>query len=113
MSELNYLNPSARDKSEYILCAAIWYKDGVKYDNQPTNISTGIVIAGRRHHNCIYTHWILTGKSKSMMSPEDRPTDGFLTSKNRFVDRYEGAAIAYAAGQQSDAIGPMFSEDLY
>jgi hypothetical protein len=38
---------------------------------------------------------------------------GFLTNKNRFVSRQEGAKIAFAAGQIKEEIVRLFSEDLY
>lgn len=39
---------------------------------------------------------------------------GFLTNYNRFVDRIEGAEIAWKAGQlQGKLDREMFSEDLY
>ena len=39
-------------KPEYILCAALYYKDGKVHANQPKNITTGVVVCGRRHNNC-------------------------------------------------------------
>jgi hypothetical protein len=38
---------------------------------------------------------------------------GFLTSKNRFLDRQEAAKIAVGAGQCKESITYLFSEDLY
>ena len=40
-------------KKEYILCAAIHWDDGETYPHQPKNITTGLVICGRRHHNIL------------------------------------------------------------
>ncbi len=40
---------------EKIICAAIHLNDGNIYQYQPKNITSGIVIAGRRHHNCFLT----------------------------------------------------------
>lgn len=79
-------------KEEYILCAAIWYKDGNVYKEQPKNISTGIVVSGRRHNNCFMTLQQL----KSDFNPNliDRKDFGFLTSFDRYVDRSEGFIIA-------------------
>jgi hypothetical protein len=37
----------------------------------------------------------------------------FLTSKNRFVDREEGAKIHRENGHQTDFENRLFSEDLY
>lgn len=107
--EINY-NMSAVNKPEYIICAAIWYKDGIKYDNQPSGITDGYVVCGRRHHNCIFMNWTLTGRRNC---EHDGYIQGFLTSKDKFVDRYEGAKIAHGVGQTEDPKGPLFSEDLY
>lgn len=38
---------------------------------------------------------------------------GFITSKNRFVDRAEAAALAYSAGQIPEPKQELYSEDLY
>jgi hypothetical protein len=95
---------------EYILSAAIHYNDGNKHEHQPKNIEQGVVIGGRRHHNCFMTLFALKGKDgyekKSI-------TQGFITSFDRFVDRVEGAKIAHAAKQTAQLESPLFSEDLY
>lgn len=39
--------------------------------------------------------------------------EGFLTSKDRFVDRKEGGEIAFAANQIPEPTDCLFSEDLY
>lgn len=38
---------------------------------------------------------------------------GFITTKNRFVDRKEAAEIAYSAGQIASPKDELYSEDLY
>lgn len=38
---------------------------------------------------------------------------GFLTSKDRFVDRREGGNVAFAANQIPEHTICLFSEDLY
>lgn len=48
---------------EYIICAANYYNDEVKRDFEPSNIKTGFVVCGRRHHNCISTFAQLLLKS--------------------------------------------------
>jgi hypothetical protein len=93
---------------ERILCAAIYYQNGIEYVHQPKNISTGIVVCGWRHHNCIQV--------LSEMFPDGEKTlrkQGFLTQSNRFVDREEGGSIAFAAGQTETQIKRLHSEDLY
>lgn len=93
-----------------ILCAAIHYDDGNGYEEQPLNISTGIVIAGRRHCNCFPALF------RAFPNPNvEKLICGFITSDDRFVDRYEGTTIAIAANQvtDKDASAPLISEQLY
>lgn len=79
---------------EYVLCAAIWYKELhlVKPEalrNRgilPYNVDKGIVFSGWRHANCIYQKVAMTGL-RDAESGEN--TQGFLTNLNRFVDRKE------------------------
>ena len=103
---------------EYILCAAIWYKE-VKLKNpsaienrgsHPYNIDNGIVICGWRHHCCILTFSAITGETDT---DRGENVQGFLTSQNRFVNRVEGAKIAFQAGQIKEQLINLYSEDLY
>lgn len=104
------LYPEAHHKPEYIICAAMHYDDGVEYKHQPKNIKTGIVVCGRRHHNAIYTlvQLLPTESAKKWTSKKE----GFLTSKDNFVDRKEAGLIAFTAAQ-SKLTECLFSEDLY
>ena len=105
---------------EYILCSAIWYKElPLKkpeiFKNRgfgPYNVDKGIVICGWRHPNCIYSMVSLTGK-RSVPEESGEFIHGFLTNKNRFVDRKEGGAIAYNSGQTEKFKTYLFSEDLW
>jgi len=100
-------------EAERIVCAAIWYEDDIrKYNHQPVNIIRGYVICGLRHHNCLMTRAILC-KSVERGVNIVKTTQGFLTSKNRFVDRQEAAQIAFHAGQIKDKKECLYSEDLY
>ena len=103
-------------KDEYIICAAIWFDDENLYDNphcKPKNIDTGFVIAGMRHCNCLATYQVLTNKR----APESgiQTVQGFITSRNRFVDRREGNNIAIKSGQVygNEEGDELMSEDLY
>lgn len=102
------LYPEAAKKIEYILCAAIWFKNGKKHEHQPKNIETGFVVCGRRHHNCFLTTSLVKEFSEAKKTAEQ----GFLTSKDRFVDRKEAAQIAFERGQCKEK-KILFSEDLY
>jgi hypothetical protein len=104
--------------TEYILCAAIWYKE-LPLENEeplrlrgfsPYNVDKGVVMCGWRHPNCIYQMVGITGLSDHEAGES---VQGFLTNKNRFVDRIEGAEIAYAAGQTDELKKRLYSEDLY
>jgi hypothetical protein len=93
-----------------ILCAAIYYDDGIEYVHQPKNITSGFVICGRRHHNCFMTAYILN-KQKKLLDMKQK--QGFITDDDRFVDRYEAAEIAFDADQISEKTNKLSSEDLY
>lgn len=107
---------------EYILCAAIWYKELLLVDNdvnllksaRPQNCDKGIVFCGHRHHNCLHMMVAITGKYQHQAGEE---VQGFLTNLNRFVGREEGLEIALAADQVLDLDdvrgSRLFSEDLY
>ena len=92
---------------EYILCAAIHYPDDIEHVHQPRNITTGIVVCGRRHHNIIATVADLANLKSHHV------TQGFLTSRDRFVNRIEAAEIAFYAGQIETRKDSLFSEDIY
>lgn len=95
---------------ERILCAAIWYDDGKVRVHQPKNIGSGIVICGRRHHNCIAVLAELFPNREYI----NQVQQGFLTSTDRFVLRYDAGEIAIKANQvKSSFNGNLFSEDLY
>jgi hypothetical protein len=80
---------------EYILCSAIHYEDGKIYEHQPKNIKSGIVVAGRRHHNCILTAKYLSNESLKLKEK----VQGFITNTDRFVDRIEVFQIAKKTNQ--------------
>jgi len=97
---------------EYILCAAIWFDDGIYHKHQPTPIETGYVICGYRHDNC-YLTWSLMNNVSVRESSYPHNKQGFLTSFDRFVDREEGAVIAFLADQIHKETECLISEDLY
>jgi len=107
---------------EYILCAAVWYLDLElskyptipKEQYLPVNIDKGIVFCGHRHVQCIRQMNIITGLKQHEAGEE---IQGFLTSKNRFVNRKEAAIIASNLGQiiieSVTSVSKLYSEDLY
>lgn len=107
---------------EKIICAAVWYpelpliKPHVLEPRgfRPYNIDKGVVICGWRHANCIYTKVAITGLADHETGDN---VQGFLTNKNRFVDREEAAIIALRQNQIIDMHRfngiDLFSEDIY
>lgn len=108
---------------EKVICAAIWYKELDKLSEKwiptiegymrPKNIDRGIVICGYRHPSCMYTMIAITGK-RSVAIECGEYIQGFLTSKNRFVDRQEGAKLfILGGGELQYSSKELYSEDLY
>jgi len=99
---------------EYIICAANYYADGKKHEHQPKNINSGFVICGRRHHNIFMTvGLLLDGEQERITDLNKFCEQGFVTSKDRFVERDEAGEIAFKAGQTTELKKCLFSEDLY
>lgn len=100
---------------EKILCSAVYRNDGKKHPHQPRNVKEGFVVGGLRHCNCIAVIASLTG------DPVRRPEDlqGFLTTSNRFVNRYVAFKIAKKAKQLlrpriiREVPSQLYSEDLW
>lgn len=105
------LYPCANKKLEYIICAAIHFKNDTKYQHQPKNVETGFVVCGRRHHNCFYIAATCIADGYSEM--KGSAVQGFLTSKDRFVTREEAGVIAFEQKQTDRKTNCLFSEDLY
>lgn len=95
-------------KKEYILCAAIYISDGKTRVHQPKNIKDGLVISGSRHCSCMIIANEIFPKGNFILMIE-----GFLTSKNRFVNRKVASDIAFEAKQTRIKNKELFSEDLY
>lgn len=109
-------------EKETILCAAIWYDDGKRYNLQPTNVSSGIVVAGYRHPQCkillmswLYPDWQNDDLQTMIKNEVNRKeVQGFLTSHNRFLDRKEAALLFVAnGGTLKYSQKRLYSEDLY
>ena len=99
-------------KREFIVCSAIWYKDGI-HVQQPNNIIRGVVVSGLRHNNCIYTASMMNKGELKFVKKEQ----GFLTNTHRFVSREEALSIAIKAKQVIEGRncmrGKLDSSDLY
>lgn len=93
------IDEAIRDK-EICICAAVKTTDGD-------------IIRGHRHGDCFYAI-VRMGKE---ISPEVN-SQGFVTSKNRYVDREDGARLQREAGvisvwTKAPIKNTLFSEDLY
>lgn len=106
-------------KNEYILCAAIWYKEipliKIIEGVLPKNCDRGIVVLGHRHGQCMWTMGSLTGL-RSVTNGENSVGEyeqGFLTNTNMFVNRKDAAVIAFHASQINEMKETLYSEDLY
>lgn len=85
---------------EIVICAAV-------------KTTKGRVYRGHRHHDCIRA--IKDRGLKVSLTPKSQ---GFITSKNRYVTREQGRKLQDAAGIESVSPGgymgtTLFSEDLY
>jgi hypothetical protein len=106
-------------KPEFVIAAAIWYKDIEQYIKKPVphgfgprNIRGGVVFSGWRHPNCLYQMTATTGLRQSEVGEY---VQGFITSHGNFVDRVDGATMAIGSGQinKLNYGAKLFSEDLY
>jgi hypothetical protein len=98
--------------NEHILCAAIWYKEIEPIaTHRPINTPGGVVLCGFRHGDIISQVLPLVGERQYVLGEH---IQGFLTNKNRFVDREEGAEVFIKNGgilKYSET--KLYSEDLY
>jgi hypothetical protein len=97
---------------EQIICAAIWYpKVEPRATNRPVNTPGGVVLCGHRHGHIISQVMALTGKKQFEMGES---IQGFLTNKNRFLNREEAAKLHIEnGGKLNYSSKDLFSEDLY
>jgi len=98
--------------TERIICAAIWYKEiEPRAYHRPINTPGGVVLCGHRHPHIISQLNAMTGKRHGNIG---NYKDGFLTNKNRFVDRIEGGKMWVSNGNKLKFHPTkLFSEDLY
>lgn len=100
--------------NEKIMCSAIWVKDeDIIYAHNPTNIKYGLVVCGYRHHNCLEHLSNIIDRQKMVQCGT---VQGFLTTKNRFVDRIEARQIAERQSQllpKCSKSNELYSEDVW
>lgn len=92
--------PPKEKTKEKVLCAAIWLKDDKQYVFQPRNIDRGIVLCGYRHESIIGQMEAMGYKGYNIS--EDNQVQGFLTSKNRFLNRAEARNLVLKTGQLNE-----------
>lgn len=94
---------------ELIMCAAIHVDDQIDHIYQPYNIDKGLVFCGWRHP-CIFSQIRLVYNNKYSESIQ-----GFLTTKNRFLNREESLELVKSNGQLKNRLigGILTSEDLW
>lgn len=101
---------------EYIMCAAIHVDDGIDYMFQPYNIDKGLVYCGWRHP-CILQQ--IPKEIKKKGPQEKTIVQGFLTNKNRFLNREESKEVCIKNNQsfnritKEEFVGTLTSEDLW
>jgi len=98
---------------EYVLCAAIWYKDAPMVPSVYwcKNIDKGIVLCGWRHNYIIGQCLSLLGKKQYEMGEY---VQGFITNQNRFLNREEACELfKQNGGIPQYTENELFSEDLY
>jgi hypothetical protein len=128
-----------KSKQEYIVCAAIWYDNGLEYkfQKQTYGVPTGFVLCGYRHpHICDVLPTNPYYLEKCFLNEEHnaeqvqkyeelkykygwqedgltrcKTVQGFMTSTGRFVDRKEAWEIAVASGQIDDKGG--YNKELF
>jgi len=98
-------------ETEWVMCAANYHDDGIEHYHQPFNIATGYVIGGWRHGNCGMVYMATNPNATCW----DDCVQGFLTTKNRFLDRKEALELVKHTGQLKNEImgGMLTSEDLW
>lgn len=113
-------NRQTEVSKERIVCAANFYNDGNVHDHGYTNTpSTGFVICGFRHSDCINLFAQIVGFPYSDVGLRIKMTEvqGFITTAKKFVTRKQALSIAKEAGQIITGEGNgslgLFSEDLY
>lgn len=104
-------------KKETIICSAVWFKElplkaGPFLNQNPINVDKGLVFCGHRHAHCIYTMIAITGL-RAIPKESGEQIQGFLTSRNRFLDRKQAAELFKSLGGKLNYGSELYSEDLY
>jgi len=96
---------------EYVMCSANWIDDDIDYSHKPYNIDKGLVFGGIRHGSIF--------EMTQRIYPHDeygnKTIQGFLTTKNRFLNREDALELVKSNGQlKKELLGSeLQSEDLW
>lgn len=137
MAESNHSLPPSFQSTDALLTAYFKAQDRIKELEQASleivicaaiRLPNGKLFLGHRHHDCIRTadefvKWRAKNGEQVYVDIDAGPDafgdQGFITSRNRYVDRQEGMRLQLAAGIESksaDGRGyrgtTLFSEDL-
>jgi len=103
------------ETKERVLLSAVWCRHGELLPHNPYSVDKGFVVTGFMHCSCFL---IMSLLPRNLVGSKKNHVQGFITNKNRFVDRVEGLAIALLADQidLSKKFNPkdkLMSEDLF
>lgn len=105
VEERDGLIAALRAQPEVCVCAAVQLADGY-------------IVRGHRHHDCLRSAGLREEARAKHEGRDPSPVhtlvieQGFMTTRNRFVNRQEGAALQVAAGLPVTH-PDLYSEDLY
>lgn len=93
---------------------SIWSDDHITIVAAAVRVENYGIYIGKRHHNC-FQKIAASGVDRLLWNTSEQ---WFLTSNNKFVDRYEAMDVALSAWQpllwpwEYKSWQPLFSEDL-
>lgn len=97
------------EMTEQLLCAAIWFPNEETPYHTCINKPNGVVMCGHRHGHIIGQFNSVTGR----MFTKQTYVQGFITTKNRFLDRHEAHKMFTEQGGKPQHNYELYSEDLY
>ena len=99
------------NNKEYILCAAVLRKEPKAVEGNPYRGGHNEILnieIGYRHHDI----WARFFDELKIPGSNEPDTNGFYTSKGRFVSRTEAMEIAFKAGQVNEKCAKWTKEQI-
>lgn len=99
------------NSKEYILCAAVLRKEPKVVEGNPYRGGHNEILnieIGYRHHDI----WVRFFDELKIPGSNEPDTNGFYTSKGRFVSRTEAMKIAFEAGQVDEKYAKWTKEQI-